>query len=308
MDGLAWLMLIVLALLWGLSFPFAHIALRGLPVLTLVALRVLLATVTLWAVVALMRLQVPDSRAAWASLLGMGVLNNVIPFSLIVWGQTEIAAGLAAVLIGTTPLFTAFVAGALLPDERITVPRLTGILFGMAGVVVIVGPGVLGDLGHSLWAQCAVLGAALSYSFSSVFARRLRRFSMHPVVLSAGQTLASSAILVPAALIVDRPFGLPMPGADVWLAVLAFAVLGTAVAYILYFAIIARAGATNTMLVTVLNPVFALISGALLLGEAVTLRQVGGLALIALGLSVVDGRLWRPLGAAVARQAEGTRG
>lgn len=128
MDGLAWAMLLTLALVWGLSFPFAEIALRGLPVLTVVALRVALATVTLWGVVAMMGIPLPRARAAWLSLGVMGIVNNVIPFALIVWGQTAITSGMAAVLIGTTPLFTGFVAGALLPDERLTAPRVLGIL------------------------------------------------------------------------------------------------------------------------------------------------------------------------------------
>ncbi len=296
MDGLAWAMLLTLALVWGLSFPFAEIALRGLPVLTVVALRVALATVTLWGVVAMMGIPLPRARAAWLSLGVMGIVNNVIPFALIVWGQTAITSGMAAVLIGTTPLFTGFVAGALLPDERLTAPRVLGILFGVGGVAVIVGPSVLDDIGGALWAEFAVIGAALSYAFASVFARSLGRFAVHPVVLSAGQTMAASLVLVPAALLIDRPFSLPAPSVEVWAAVVAFAILGTAVAYILYFAIIARAGATNTMLVTVLIPVVALLSGVVLLGEAVTLRQLAGMALIALGLSVIDGRIWRWLG------------
>ncbi|UOM36313.1 DMT family transporter [Acuticoccus sp. I52.16.1] len=293
MDGLAWAMLVGLALVWGLSFPFAEIALTELPVLTVVALRVALATVCLWGVVAVMRIALPTSRAAWLSLGAMGIVNNVIPFALIVWGQTAITSGMAAVLIGTTPLFTGFIAGALLPDERLTAPRVIGIVLGIAGVVVIVGPSVLDDLGGAVWAKVAVLGAALSYAFASVFARGLGRFALHPVLLSAGQTLSASLILVPAALIVDAPFTLPVPSGTVWAAVVAFAVLGTALAYILYFAIIARAGAMNAMLVTVLIPVVALMSGVLLLDETVTVFQLAGLGLIILGLSVIDGRLWR---------------
>ena len=296
MDGVAWIMLVGLALVWGFSFPFAQIALTELPVLTVVALRVGLATVTLWGAVLVMGLPVPRSPAVWASLAVMGVTNNVIPFSLIVWGQTAITSGLAAVLNGTTPLFAGVIAGLMLPDERLTARRVAGILFGVLGVAVIVGPGVLGDLGRALWAQLAVLGAAISYACSSVFARGMGRFSLNPVVLSAGQTLFSALILVPAALLVDDPLSLAMPSAGVWLAVLGYAVPGTALAYILYFAIIGRAGATNATLVTVLIPVVAVLSGALLLGEAVTLRQLAGMGLIVLGLSVIDGRVWRRFG------------
>lgn len=293
MDGLAWAMLLGLSLLWGLSFPFAEIALTGLPVLTVVALRVALATVTLWFVVFTTGAALPRTREVWVALGVMGLINNVIPFSLIVWGQTEITAGLAAVLNATTPLFAGLLAGALLADERLTAARLAGLLFGLAGVVVIVGPGVLEDLGAHVFAQLAILGAALSYGVSVVFGRRFSRLGVRPLVISAGQTLSSTLVLVPAALLIDHPFALPMPGLDVWLAVVAFAIPGTALAYILYFAILARAGATNAAIVTVINPVVAILVGAVALGEVVTLRQIGGMALIALGLSVLDGRLWR---------------
>lgn len=293
MDPLAWTMLIALATIWGLSFPIAEIALTGLPVLTVVALRVALGTVVLWAVVFALRLPVPRSGAAWGALVILGVINNAVPFSLIVWGQTTITAGLAAVLNATTPLFAGLLAGVFLPDERLTPARLGGIMLGVAGVAVIVGPGALGAMGEHVLAQLAVVGAAFAYGCASVFARRFKRLGVTPVVIGAGQTLFAALVLVPVALLVDRPFALPAPGAAVWLAVIAFAVFGTALAYILYFAILARAGATNTALVTVLIPVVAVLAGAAFLGEAVTAPQLAGMALIILALSVIDGRLWR---------------
>lgn len=293
MDPLAWTMLIALAIIWGLSFPIAEVALTGLPVLTVVALRVSLATVVLWAVVFALRVPLPRTRQAWAALFILGLLNNAIPFSLIVWGQTTITAGLAAVLNATTPLFAGILAGIFLADERLTPARLGGILLGVAGVAVIVGPSVLETVGEHVMAQLAILGAAFAYGCASVFARRFKRLGVPPVVIGAGQTLSASLVLVPAALLIDRPFELAAPSTAVWAAVVAFAVPGTALAYILYFAILARAGATNTALVTVLIPVVAVFAGAVYLGEEVTGAQLAGMALITLGLSVIDGRLWR---------------
>lgn len=293
LDGVSWAMLLSLAVLWGLSFPLVEIALRGLPVVTLVALRVSLAAVFLWAIIAAMGAALPRGRAAWLGLALLGLTNNVIPFSLIVWGQTQITSGLAAVLNGTTPLFAAFIAGVVLPEERLTGQRVGGILLGIGGVALIVGPQVLGGIGEDLWGQLAIVGAAVSYAVSSVFARRMGRFSLSPLVMSAGQTTSAALVMLPAAFAIDAPLSLPMPDREVVLAMLAYALPGTVLAYVLYFAIIRRAGATNTVLVTVMVPVVALFVGAFYLGEPVTGRQLAGMGLIALGLSVIDGRLWR---------------
>lgn len=293
MDGPAWVMLLALSAIWGGSFVFTEIALSGLPVLTIVALRVSIGTATLWLVVAALRQRVPRSATVWAAFAVMGLFNNAVPFTLIVWGQTATTAGLAAVLNATTPLFTGIVAGVFLADERLDAGKAVGLIFGLAGVVVIVGPEALGLVGADIGAEFAILGAAFSYAVSSVFARRFKRLGVAPVMIAAGQTLASTLVLAPLALIVDRPFALPAPGLGVWAAVLAIAVVGTGLAYILYFAILARSGATNVVLVTVLVPVFAVVVGAAFLAEPFSGRELGGMVLIALGLSVIDGRLWR---------------
>jgi drug/metabolite transporter (DMT)-like permease len=286
-----WAMLLSLSVLWGGSFFFTHVALSALPPLTLVVLRVGLAALILNAVVPVLGLAMPRGTEVWTAFLFMGLLNNVVPLSLIVWGQTHIASGLAAILNATTPLFAVLVAHVGTSDERMTGKRLAGVLVGLAGVVVMVGPVVLSGFGTNLLAQVAVLGAALSYACAGVFGRRFRRMGVPPLATAAGQVTASTILLLPIVLMVDRPWTLAMPGASVWGAIAGAAALSTALAYVLYFRILATAGATNLLLVTFLIPVSAILVGALALGESLDPRHGLGMALIGCGLAAIDGRL-----------------
>lgn len=288
-----WAMLLTLSVLWGGSFFFVGIAVDDLPPLTIVALRVGLAAVILWAFAVAAGLRPPRSLGLWAAFLGMGVLNNAIPFFLIVWGQTEIASGLASILNATTPLFTVIVAGLLLTDERITPSKIVGAVVGFVGVVVMIGPAAFGELGTHVLAQLAILGAALSYAFAGVFGRRFKAMGVDPIVTAAGQVTASSVVLIPIAVLIDRPFDLPPPSAGTWAAIVGLAVLSTAVAYVLYFRLLASAGATNLLLVTFLVPVSAIFLGSAVLGERLAPIHFAGMALIGLGLTAIDGRLWR---------------
>ena len=288
-----WAMLLALSLLWGSSFFLIEIVISELPILTIVALRVVLAALALWMFAFAVGLRFPRTSEAWRAFLVMGLLNNAVPFSLIVWGQTHIASGLAAILNATTPLFTVIVAGIFLADERTTPMKILGTVVGFVGVVLMIGPKALHGLGVDVLAQIAILGAAISYAFAGVFGRRFRTLRIHPVVTAAGQVTASSMVLVPLALYLDRPLGVPLPGGATVAAILSLALLSTAVAYILYFRILATAGATNLLLVAFLIPASAIILGALFLGEALEGIHFFGLALIGVGLSAIDGRIWR---------------
>ena len=298
MTASEWAMLVGLSILWGGSFFFTRVALTGLPPFTLVALRVGLAALVLNLVIVLRGARLPRDSAIWAAFLGMGLLNNVVPFSLIVWGQTQIASGLASILNATTPLFTVAIAHVATADERMTGNRLAGVVIGFAGVAVMVGPDAVTGLGGALLAQLAVLGAALSYAIASIFGRRFRRMAVPPLMVATGQITASTLLILPIALTVDRPWLIPAPGPAVWGAVLGAALLSTALAYIVFFRILATAGATSISLVTFLIPVSAILLGALVLNERLEHRHVIGMALIASGLVAIDGRilgLWRRL-------------
>ncbi|ATN32718.1 EamA family transporter [Rhizobium sp. ACO-34A] len=288
-----WLMLGALSLLWGGSFLFNGILVKAWPPVTIVSARVGLAAIALWIIVRLAGIAIPRSREAWLAFLGMGILNNVIPFTLIVWGQTHIASGLAAILNATTPLFGVLVAHVLTPDEKLTANKVAGLLIGIGGVAVMMGPSVLGHFGNDVWGELAVLGAALSYAFAGVFGRRFKRMGMPPLLPAAGQVTMSALLLLPVALIVDKPFSLPAPGAETIAALLGLALLSTAFAYVLFFRILATAGVTNLMLVTILIPPSAVVLSAIVLGEQLELRHGLGMVLIALGLVSIDGRLWR---------------
>lgn len=291
MSLLDWSLLLTLSILWGGSFFFVGVAVKALPPFTIVLLRVAIAAAALHLVLRATRTAMPWDGSTWLAFFGMGLLNNAIPFSLIVWGQTHIASGLASILNATTPLFTVLVAHVLTPDERLSKGRIVGVLLGLAGVVALIGPQALTGLGQDVLAQLAVLGAALSYAFASIFGRRFKRMGVPPLATATGQVTASSALLFPVALFVDRPWTLTWPDLPVWSAILGLALLATALAYILFFRILASAGAVNLMLVTFLIPVSAILLGSAFLGERLAPMDFAGMALIGLGLAAIDGRL-----------------
>jgi drug/metabolite transporter (DMT)-like permease len=237
----------------------------------------------------------PRDWQTWAAFFGMGLLNNAVPFCLIVWGQTHIASGVASILNATTPLFTVVVAHFLTRDEKMTGGRLAGVLLGLVGVAVLIGGAAIQSLGVAVIAQLACLGAALAYAFAGVFGRSFRALGVAPMATATGQVTASSIMLLPVMMIVDRPWTLATPSIDAMAALLGLALLSTALAYILYFRILASAGATNVLLVTFLVPVSAILAGVLLLGEVLQAKHLAGMALIGLGLAAIDGRPWRAL-------------
>lgn len=291
MTALEWGMLLALSVLWGGSFLFVGVAVKELPPFTIIAARVGLAALALHLVLLATGRRIPAERRVWAAFLGMGVLNNAIPFTLIVWGQTHIASGLASILNATTPLFGVVAAHYLTGDEPMTGRRLAGVLVGFAGVAVMIGGAALRSLGVDVLAQLAVLGAAVSYALAGVFGRRFRAMGVEPLATAAGQVSASSLLMVPLMLLVDRPWTLPMPSGSTLASVLALALLATALAYILFFRILATAGATNILLVTFLIPVSAILLGVAVLGESLQAKHLVGMALIGCGLALIDGRL-----------------
>ena len=288
MSSRDWLLLLVLSVLWGGSFFFVEVALAELGPLTVVTGRVALAAAALIGMVYLGGGRMPLAPRLWGAFLVMGALNNLIPFSLIAWGQVHIDSGLASILNATTPLFTVVLAHFLTAEERLTPSRLAGVLLGLSGVAVLIGPEALAGLGLAGLGQVAVLAAALSYAFAGIFGRRFKGLS--PAVAAAGMLSATTVMILPMALVVERPWGLS-PSGTTWGAMLGLALLSTAVAYQIYFRILASAGATNLLLVTFLIPVSALLLGVLVLGERPQWTAFAGMALIFGGLAAVDGRL-----------------
>ncbi|MDD1781160.1 DMT family transporter [Enterovibrio sp. ZSDZ35] len=292
MSARVWFLLILLSMLWGGSFFFVGVAVGELPALTITFLRVSIAAIALWSFAFAIGIRPNLSRQVWLAFFGMGMLNNVIPFVLIVWGQTQIASGLASILNAATPIFAVIVAGLLLPDEKPTPLKIIGVMIGFTGVVVMIGVPALGGTG-TLLAQLAIVGATVSYAFAGVFGRRFKTMKINPIIVAAGQVTASSIVMLPMTLYVDGVIGVGEVNTPVWASVFALAILSTAVAYVLYFKILEVAGATNVLLVTLLVPVSAVFLGTVFLGESLDVIHIVGMLLIALGLSAIDGRLWQ---------------
>ncbi len=288
MRPLEWVLLLVLSVLWGGSFFFTEIALAELPPFTVVFGRVGFAAMALLLLVRAFGHRIPLDWRLWSAFLVMGALNNLIPFSLIAWGQTLMASGLAAILNATTPLFAVVLAHFLTHDERLTVPRLLGVLLGLGGVTVTVGGEAMAGLDFDVVARLAVLGAALCYAVAGIFGRRFK--DTPPLVTAAGQVTATTVLLLPVMLVVDRPWNLAAPSPTTFSAIAALALLSTAAAYMIYFRILAAVGATNLLLVTLLIPVSAILLGVTILGERLAPQQFAGMALIGLGLAAIDGR------------------
>ena len=292
MSGSNWAALVVLSILWGGSFFLIEIALTALPPLTIVLARVTLAAVALWSIVLIRGSSVPKSLKSWGSFLVMGLLNNIFPFSLIVWGQTHISAGLASILNATTPLFTVVVAGLLLHDEKPTANKWIGVAIGFAGIVIMIGPSTLHGIGVNVLAQFAVLGAALSYAFAGAYGRRYLPSGIDSIIMAAGQVTASALVLFPIVFFTEARHGYVLPGVEVIVALITLAIFSTALAYMLYFRILASAGAVNLSLVTFLIPISAILLGTMLLGETLQLPHIIGMSIVAAGLLAIDGRIW----------------
>ncbi|BBE74096.1 DMT family transporter [Oharaeibacter diazotrophicus] len=292
MSRTAWLLLILLSLLWGGSFLTARIAAPSIPPFTLVFVRVLLAAVALNLVLAATGRRLPLDARSLRDFAVMGLLNNVVPFALIFFGTRTIGAGLASILNAMTPIATVLVMHAATTDEKITAPKAVGVAFGFVGVAVLIGAGALAGLGEHLAAELACLGATVSYAFSTLWARRFR--GRPPLVTATGQLTMATVVVAPLALIFEDPLALPMPGPDVVAAVLFLALAATALAYVIFFRILTLAG-SNVMLVTFLVPVSAILLGVAVLGERLEPRHWAGMLLIMAGLAAIDGRLWRKL-------------
>lgn len=293
MSWLDILMLTVLSILWGGSFFFVEVLVDHLPPLTIVMLRVSLAAIALWGLILALRIEFPKTRQHWGALLVIGLLNNALPFCLIVWGQTQISSGLASVINATTPFFTVIVAGALLSDERVTGLKLAGVCLGILGTIVLIGPDVLTGASGSILGKVAVMGAAISYAFAGVYSRRFKAWGLSPLIVATGQVTMAALILIPITMIIDKPWTLTANPADFYWAIIGLAFFSTVIAYILYFRLIASAGATNAALVTFLVPISAILLGVTILGESFTSLQAVGMGLIGLGLLVMDGRILR---------------
>jgi drug/metabolite transporter (DMT)-like permease len=287
----AWAQMALLALIWGGSFLSIKLAVAETGVLSTVAIRTAGAAAVLWAVLLPMGYRIPREGRVWGALFVMGLLNNALPFTLITWGQQSIETGLAAILNASTAVFGVLIASLAFRDERLTPHKLLGVGLGFLGVATAIGLSNVASLDLTSLAQLAVLGASLCYALSGSFAR-LALGGLSPQVAAAGMLTASAAMMVPLALLRE---GLPPAhhSAGAWAALGYLAVIATALAYLLFYRIIARVGAGHASLVTLMVAPVSILLGTLLLGEVLPLRAYAGFAILAAGLVILDGRLMR---------------
>lgn len=289
LSSRAWIELILLSSIWGASFLSIHVALEEIGVLTSVAHRVGWASVILWAVVAMMRLPLPRDPAIWGAFAVMGLLNNILPFTLMAWAQLHIETGLTSIFNATTAIFGVLVAALVFADERLTRARLIGVMLGFAGVSIAIGLDSLRQFDLRSAAQLAVLAGTVSYALAGSWARA-RLGGLPPQLAAAGMLGASALVMVPLAWFVEGPITLDLAPRTI-LAIGYYAIIGTALAYLLYYRVLAMAGSGNLLLCTLMIPPVAIVLGALVLGESLNPRAYIGFCVLALGLLVLDGRI-----------------
>ncbi|MBI1244337.1 MAG: EamA family transporter [Alphaproteobacteria bacterium] len=293
LDSTAWGLLLLLSVLWGGSFLYVKLALAELPPVTIITLRIVFGGLALLAILRLRGVRMPRDFKVWRGFLVLAIANAIVPFTLIAWGQREISAGLAAIINSATPLWTMLLAHFFTADERLNGSRAAGIVIGFAGVVLLVGPDALEGLGAAVLAQLACVAATVSYGVALVWGRRFR--GVDGGAVAAGQFLTAAPIAIVLSAVIDRPWTLAMPGPLTIAAIVGLVLLSTAAAYIVYFRLMQTYGAGNASLVTMLIPPSAMLLGAAFLGEAIEARSLGGFALLAAGLAVVDGRILRAI-------------
>ncbi len=291
MGGAEWALLCLHAMLWGSAYFFIAVAKTGLPVFTITSLRMIPAVIVAMTIVLVLGYRLPARVADWGRFVILSLLNNYVPFCLIVYAQHQVTGGMAAVFTATTPLFAIFLAHAMTRDERISGLKLAGIVIGILGVAILAMPDLMAGSQASLLAKLALVTASVLYALGGIYSRSLGHYP--PLVISAAHMAMTLLISLPAMLIFDRPWTLPMPGWHVIAAVAATGIFASALASIIYFTLIKRAGATNALLVTLLLPLTPMVLGYLVLGETMSGRELAGAAVIGLALLVIDGRLVR---------------
>lgn len=295
MTGGDWGIILVLSLLWGGAFLMIALGLRSFPPITLAFMRMALAVPFMLLALKYLGQRLPTDCRSWQQLFVLGGLNAAFPFMLFFWGQSHISTGLGSILNATTPLWGVVLAHLFTRDEKATPSRILGVLLGLAGIIVMVGTGALKGMTSDVLAQIACLSATVLYALAAIYGRTLSQSTMTPIVVATGQVFTAAILILPFMMVFDHPWTLPFPRWDAWIGAIGLAIPSTAFAYFLYFRLIDRAGASNAMLVAFIMPVVAIFLGVVALGESVSVKEMLGATLIALGLVAIDGRLFAKL-------------
>ena len=289
MTPRTWLLMLLLGLIWGGTFFLSEILLHELSPFQIVFHRVSIAALVMVLYITIKGIALPKDGRTWLALAVMGLLNNAIPFSAIVFGQQYITGGMASILNSTTAFFGVMLSGIFLKEEAITMPKVIGVIMGILGVIIIMGFDTLSSLSLTNIGQILIILSSISYAFASIWGKfQVKNLGVE--VTATGMLITSSVWMFILATMVE---GLPFEALSMrsTLSLLTFAILCTSVAYLLYFAILKQAGAANLTLVTIIIPPFALILDAVALGEMVSLQELIGFAIISLGLLVISGKL-----------------
>jgi drug/metabolite transporter (DMT)-like permease len=282
------LLLIALGTIWGASYLFIKVIVAEVPAFTLVAGRLSVAALTMWGIVRVLGQTMPRSSRMWGAFALLGLVGLAVPYMLITWGEQYISSGLASLLQATTPLFTVLLAQLWARDERITVARATGVLVGFAGVALLMLPDLQSGVRASLPGQLAIVGSSLCYAWTAIYARRWLQ-GQPPLTSATGQLTMGAAFTLPASLLFDRPAGLSL-SLPAWASWAALTLLGTVLAYVIYYTLIARTSATFTTMTTYIIPINGVVLGALVLHEPLSLTILASLVLILVAVLLVRGR------------------
>ena len=293
LTGRAWAEMMLLAMIWGGSFLSIRVALDEISPLASVAHRTTWSMLVLWGVITIMRIPLPRDPKIWFSFLVMGLLNNVIPFTLMAWGQLYIESGLTSILNAFTAVVGVVIASLFFADERISLRKGIGVVLGFFGVAVAIGLENFRTLDLRSMAQLAVIGGTVAYAIAGVWARK-RLVGMPPQLAAAGMLTGSTVIMLPLAYFIDGPLSFDLEARTMW-AIGYYAIIATAFAYLLYYRVLAMAGSGNLMLVTLLVAPIAITLGAVVLGEKLGTNAYFGFAILAVGLIILDGRVWKAM-------------
>jgi drug/metabolite transporter (DMT)-like permease len=283
------------SMLWGSTFFFVAIVRDGMPPITMTAVRLVPACIVLLCVIAWLKQRLPATVSEWVKIVVFSAFNNVVPFILITFAQREVTGGMAAVFNATAPLFTVFLAAIFIAEEKLSWPRVLGILVGIVGVAVLIGINPAATTG-SIGARLLLIAAACCYAIGNVFARVLLP-GYQPFALATAQMIGSLLLATVLSLLFEQPWTIPSPTPVVWLTIIVMGILGSAFASMCHFTILRRAGATNAMLVTIVLPLTPMLLGSIFLGDTISAREIAGGLIIALALVIIDGRVltrWLP--------------
>lgn len=290
-----WTMLLSVAAFWGGSYFFTGIAVMELPVLSIVMARYAVSAPILIVLILWLGQRMPWNRDVIYAGFMLAVFNQLIPFSLIAWGQSHIPSAVASILNAAGPIITMIMAHFMTRDDKMTARRFAGVTIGFAGMVIMIGVSAMQAMNVDIAAQIACVLATVSYAFANIRARRFTDARLKPTELVAAQATIAGLCLLPVLLVVDRPWTLDMPSGRTWLSLLGLGLLSSTLGHLIFFRLLTTAGATNISLVSYFMPVSAIVLGVLFLGEVLELRHIIGILTIAFGLAIMDGRLVRLL-------------